>query len=134
MIDLGFACKFESGDDKILTERFGTPFYMSPELLERKMYNSKSDIWSLGVIYYEMLCGFLPFSAASDVELLKCIKDPKNDIFKVQKFIPEHIKSLIKKCLTIDSDKRISWGELFSTSNEKMSKSSYRPNDEIIYE
>lgn len=109
LIDFGFACKFDPEDEKILTERFGTPYYMSPEVLARKMYNSKSDIWSLGVIYYEMLCGFLPYSATSDAELLKSIKDPKNDIFKVQKYIPEAIKGLIRRCLTIDADKRIGW-------------------------
>ena len=52
LIDFGFASFFGGGDDMSLKERFGTPFYMSPEMMGRKNYNSKSDIWSIGVIYY----------------------------------------------------------------------------------
>lgn len=39
----------------------GTPYYMSPELCENKPYNFKSDVWSLGVILYELLTLTLPF-------------------------------------------------------------------------
>jgi len=41
----------------MLTSTVGTPDYMSPEILMGKKYNSLSDIWSFGVILYEMLCG-----------------------------------------------------------------------------
>ena len=54
IVDFGFACKISNDDSLVLHEKIGTPLYMSPELLNRKKYNSKSDIWSLGVIYYEM--------------------------------------------------------------------------------
>ncbi len=39
------------------TSRVGTPFYLAPEIWEGKPYTDKSDIWSLGVILYEM-CTF----------------------------------------------------------------------------
>ena len=46
---------------------------MSPEMIGRKAYNSKSDIWSLGIIYYQMIFGTLPFYGNSDTELYKDI-------------------------------------------------------------
>ena len=49
----------------MLSELVGTPIYMSPELLSRKKYNSKSDIWSLGVILFEMIHGYPPYQGKS---------------------------------------------------------------------
>ena len=39
----------------------GTPLYMSPECLKKNKYDEKTDIWALGVIYYEMLHGVTPY-------------------------------------------------------------------------
>ena len=114
LIDFGFATLLDKGDPAVLSERFGTPFYMSPEMMGRKLYNSKSDIWSLGVIYYQMVFGTLPFYGTSDTELYKDITEHKGDIFKKNDNMPKQIKSVIKKCLTIDINKRMGWDELFS--------------------
>ena len=40
----------------------GTPIYMSPQVLNQKQYTSKTDVWSLGVMFYELVFGKLPFS------------------------------------------------------------------------
>ena len=109
LIDLGFATFISTGDDISLKERFGTPFYMSPEMMGHKLYNSKSDIWSLGVIYYEMVSGGLPFFGNSDAELLKDVTQHKGDIFQKNNQVPSKVKNLIKRCLTVDIQKRISW-------------------------
>ena len=44
----------------------GTALYMSPQTMIRNIYSEKTDIWSLGVIFYEMLFGQVPFSANSE--------------------------------------------------------------------
>jgi calcium-dependent protein kinase len=47
--------------DQKLTEKFGTVYYISPEVLNGN-YNASCDIWSLGVILFIMLCGEPPFN------------------------------------------------------------------------
>lgn len=41
----------------------GTPLYMSPQILARAKYTNKSDLWSVGLIYYELLHGHTPWPA-----------------------------------------------------------------------
>lgn len=55
----------------------GTPIYMSPQVLKQKSYTEKTDVWSLGVLYYELLFGKLPYHGYSEEELFKNImKNP----------------------------------------------------------
>lgn len=48
----------------------GTPYYLSPEIVENKKYNSKSDIWSLGVVLYELAALQVPFSGSNLPQLV----------------------------------------------------------------
>jgi serine/threonine-protein kinase ULK/ATG1 len=52
----------------------GSPLQMAPEVLEGRKYNSKADVWSLGVIIYELLFGFTPHHANNMQDLLRKIK------------------------------------------------------------
>jgi len=60
--DLGFAQEFnkDTGLDLVL----GTPLYMAPELVLNQKYTEKVDVWSLGVITYQLLSGRTPFDAS----------------------------------------------------------------------
>jgi len=64
--DFGLSCRLEPGH--LFTKSAGTPTHMAPEVLARK-YNLACDLWSCGVIVYELLCGHLPFSGRSREEL-----------------------------------------------------------------
>ena len=61
-----------------MIERSGTPYYIAPEVLNKE-YNQKCDIWSIGVITYIMICGFPPFNADDDEEIMKKAKLGKFD-------------------------------------------------------
>lgn len=62
--DFGIAKVLSSTADNAKTI-VGTPYYLSPEIIENKPYNFKSDIWSLGVLLYEMCALKPPFNGAS---------------------------------------------------------------------
>jgi NIMA (never in mitosis gene a)-related kinase len=49
----------------------GTPYYLSPEIWRNRPYNSKSDVWSLGVILYEIMSLRLPFEAQTPDQLAR---------------------------------------------------------------
>jgi serine/threonine protein kinase len=57
------------------TTALGTPFYMAPQLLKAHKYSSKCDIWSVGVIYYELLYGTQPWKGGSIHQLLSNIQN-----------------------------------------------------------
>ncbi len=58
--DFGFCKQLKNKNDKMKTQ-LGSPLYMAPELLKGQEYNYKVDIWSLGVVVYELLHGHCPF-------------------------------------------------------------------------
>ena len=49
----------------LLRSHVGTPYYMAPQILQKIDYTRKCDIWSLGVIFYELLFGCLPWTGKS---------------------------------------------------------------------
>ena len=94
----------------------GTYEYMAPEIVDEKYYDYSIDVWSLGVLLYEMIHGFSPFRPNK-----KNSKDPMKEIFDnirhknytIQKNISDDCKDLIDKLLEIDKDKRIKVDEIF---------------------
>lgn len=61
MIDMGTAKKLKIEDRFKTKTIIGTPHYMAPEMITGKGYSFSVDLWSLGIIMYEMLFGHLPF-------------------------------------------------------------------------
>ncbi len=58
--DFGF-CKGLSDAEDLTQTMVGSPIYMAPEVLKGNTYNLKADIWSIGVVLFEMLFGYCPF-------------------------------------------------------------------------
>lgn len=63
--DLGFS-KILKDNNKITHTILGTSVTMAPELLENKSYGLECDVWSVGVVYYQLLIGEYPYNAMND--------------------------------------------------------------------
>jgi serine/threonine protein kinase len=70
LIDFGLCKKCES-NKSFLHTYCGTAYYMAPEIFQGKPYNTKADIWSLGIILYEMIFGYFPFDSHNRVGLIQ---------------------------------------------------------------
>ncbi|CAD8074619.1 unnamed protein product [Paramecium primaurelia] len=110
--DFGFAKQVDSHIDTIMNSLVGTPLYMSPQILKRQSYTSKCDIWSLGLIFYELIYGITPWHSQNLVELMAKL-DTKPLEFPTYPKVSEQTIKIIKGCLQINEDKRISWDQLF---------------------
>lgn len=105
--DFGIAHINESGKTKAGIV-LGTPSYMSPEQLSGKKIDGRSDLFSLGVMLYEMVTGVRPFLAESISKLMfKIAKSPHADVRELNHEIPDCVADLINNLLTKQADLRI---------------------------
>ena len=89
----------------------GTPSYMSPEQLSGKKVDGRSDLFSLGVMLYQMLTGRLPFSGDSMATLMfKIANEPHRDVLELRPELPGALGSIINKALEKSANDRYSRG------------------------
>lgn len=84
---------------------------MAPEVLHRRSYNYKVDLWGIGVLLYSMLTGSYPFYAENSQDLLMKVE---TGIFRIKGDI--HLTTVcldfINRCLRYDPNRRIDWDKL----------------------
>ena len=101
--DFGISKGFERTMEKAKT-MVGTPYYLSPEILESKPYDAKSDIWALGVLLYEMMTFKMPFNANSlpmlSVKIMKGNYTPPPSIYT------KDLREIVSKCLMLNPSDR----------------------------
>ncbi len=91
----------------------GTPLYMSPEQCRGEKLNARSDVYSLGVIAYQMLSGKLPFEG-SFTEVMKAHQETEPPIFDTKK-VPKKLKQIIIQSLAKDAESRPHSAEAFAS-------------------
>lgn len=101
--DFGFAKQLKN-TMAVASTVCGTPFYFSPELCAKKRYNAKSDVWSLGVILYEMLNLRKPFPASNFKGLVKMVLN--NDPAPMETTVNADLKELCLALLAKDPAQR----------------------------
>jgi CHASE2 domain-containing sensor protein/predicted Ser/Thr protein kinase len=114
--DFGIARITDSSKTKTGTV-LGTPSYMSPEQLAGKKVDGRSDLFSLGVMLYQMLSGSLPFQADSMASLMyKITNEEAVDIRTIRATIPEALAAVANKALIKDVDQRYQTGIEFANA------------------
>jgi serine/threonine protein kinase len=101
--DLGVA-KMLSNTAAFAQTQVGSPYYLSPELCEEKPYNTKSDVWALGCVLYEICTARHPFNAPNQAALL--LKIVKGSYTPLPSEFPESLKEIVDMCLEKDYKKR----------------------------
>ena len=117
--DFGFAREITVGDLLATPETAldmsyaGTPLNMAPEIAGRQPYSFEADIWSLGTVTYELLCGNPCFYGRTHYELEESIEA---GVYKIPKFLnlSYNCMDFISKCLVQDPNHRIKWEQVLS--------------------
>jgi serine/threonine protein kinase len=125
--DFGFAKQTNDNSLKRASTFCGSPLYMAPEIYQQNGYTDSVDIWSLGIILYEMIFGIHPLSTHNDINILAKSIIHKEIIIHESPNNSSKCINLLKKMLKLTEQERITIEELFGD------KWIYTINDKEIF-
>ncbi|CAJ1015671.1 Protein kinase domain/Protein tyrosine kinase/Kinase-like/Fungal protein kinase, putative [Leishmania lindenbergi] len=108
--DFGISTQLDRVGDRA-KEACGSPYYMAPELLEERAYGAAADVWSLGVVFYQLMARQLPFTATSAAELRSLVCrgrcTPLHELHnEATSRYSQQFRELVSSLLTVDAAAR----------------------------
>lgn len=115
ILDFGVAMRFTPTESSDVTQSLasltaslsGTPGYMAPEVLQQRPYDGRADLFSLGLVFYEMLGGEHPFTTDSFAGTLARVlhRDPPS-LVEINRSVPAPLAGIVEHLLEKDPEKR----------------------------
>jgi eukaryotic-like serine/threonine-protein kinase len=109
IVDFGVAAAQTQGDTQLTKTGYviGSPKYMAPEQILGKKVDERADIYSLGVILYEMFSGIPPYSRGDHMSVMyQHVQGKARPPIEINKDLPLELNNLVMKCMSLDKAKR----------------------------
>jgi HEAT repeat protein/tRNA A-37 threonylcarbamoyl transferase component Bud32 len=109
IVDFGVAAAQSQGDTQLTKTGYviGSPKYMAPEQILGKKVDERADIYSLGVIMYEMFAGVPPYSRGDHMSVMyQHVQGKARQPIEINKELPVELNNLVMKCMSLDKAKR----------------------------
>ncbi len=109
IVDFGVAAAQTQGDTQLTKTGYviGSPKYMAPEQILGKKVDERADIYSLGVIMYEMFSGVPPYSRGDHMSVMyQHVQGKARPPIEINKELPMELNNLVMKCMSLDKAKR----------------------------
>ena len=107
VMDFGIARSLQSSSMTQTGALLGTPDYMSPEQVKGEQVDSRTDIFALGIIFFELLTGSLPYSGDTPMAtMFKRTQEKAKPVRDLNPDLPPYVGDIIRRCLEIQPHKR----------------------------
>jgi serine/threonine-protein kinase len=122
IVDFGVAAAHSQGDTQLTKTGYviGSPKYMAPEQILGKKVDERADIYSLGVILYELFTGIPPYSRGDHMSVMyQHVQGKARPPLEINKALPLELNNLVVKCMSLDKAKRAQSMDELRTALEK---------------
>jgi serine/threonine-protein kinase len=122
IVDFGVAAAQSQGDTQLTKTGYviGSPKYMAPEQILGKKVDERADIYSLGVILYELFTGVPPYSRGDHMSVMyQHVQGKARPPMEINKALPPELNTLVMKCMSLDKAKRAQSMDELRVSLEK---------------
>jgi serine/threonine-protein kinase len=122
VVDFGVAAAQSQSDTQLTKTGYviGSPKYMAPEQILGKKVDERADIYSLGVILYEMFTGIPPYSRGDHMSVMyQHVQGKARPPIEINKELPRELNDLVMRCMALDKAKRLQTMDDLRTALER---------------